>query len=315
MKTLIIYYSQTGNTKLIAEAIHRGMSEVSDQCDLYDVRDLDPRKISEYDIVGIGSPAIGPEADIVKRFIYNIPYTGGQHAFAFNTHGSLPKEYFPIAIRRLQEREFTVIAYKGWFASVHIQCFPVPYYTDGHPDDIDIKEAEDFGRELVDRSKRIWAGEHDLIPPLPPMPPPKPYKLTYGGLVEERGVHGDRQYDPSKCRYPKCHICMDNCPEKYIDFSKEPREFGSRMNKCTTNECCYCELLCPSGAIYITDEDLEYGLNFLQEHHDFFESTLNEYEATGEFRRKIPVEQVGWNTIYNKVNSKRPRIKPPSRRK
>ena len=106
---------------------------------------------------------------------------------------------------------------------------------------------------------------------------------------------------------------MDNCPEEFIDLSKEPREFGSRKNECTINECCYCELLCPSGAIYITDEDLEYAHNFLKGAHAFFEATLNEYEATGEFRRMVPVDQVGWDTMYNDVNDKRPRVKPLGR--
>jgi flavodoxin/NAD-dependent dihydropyrimidine dehydrogenase PreA subunit len=309
MKVLIVYYSQTGNTKLIAEAIKRGADTACDQVDLVDVRDAVPRKVREYDLVGIGGPAIGAEADIIKRFVYSIPLTGNQHAFAFNTHGSLPKQYFPVATRRLAEREFLVIGYKGWFSTVHIQCFPSPYYTDGHPDETDIAEAEAFGKEMVERSRRVANGEYGLVPELPPLPPPKPYNLSHGGVVEERGVHGDRQYDPSKCLYPKCRICMDNCPEKFIDYSKEPREYGSRGNKCTTNECCLCELLCPTGAIYIAEEDLQYGLDFLKDHHDFFESTLNEYEEMGDFRRKVPTSEVGWNTMYRDVHEKRPRMK------
>jgi flavodoxin/ferredoxin len=315
MKVLIAYYSQTGNTKRIAEAIHRGMSRVVEVCDIADIRDTDPRRVREYDLIGIGGPAIGAEADIVKRFVYSIPLAGGQHAFAFNSHGSLPKEYFPTAVRRLKEREFTVVGWKGWFATVHIQCFPSPYYTDGHPDETDIREAEEFGNEIADRSKRIYAGEIDLIPPVPDMPPPKPYQLPHGTRIEARGVHGDRHYDPSKCLYPKCTRCMDNCPESFIDFSTEPRKFGSKYDICTTNECCCCELICPSGAIYITEDDITFGLNFLKEHHDYFEATLNEEEAAGTFRRLVPVKDIGWDTPYCKVHGKRPRVKQVERKK
>ncbi|SCI11255.1 flavodoxin [uncultured Roseburia sp.] len=313
MKILVAYFSQSGNTKLIAEHIAAGISEVA-ECDLMDIRDVDVRMIRTYDLIGVGGPAIGAEADIVKRFVYSIPLTGGQMCFLFNTHGSLPRRYFPEAIRRMKDREFNVIGWQGFYASVHIQCFPSPYYTDGHPDEQDIADARQFGKDMAARAERIANGETDLIPEVPPLEPPKPYSLPHTGKddTQARGIHGDRRYDPSKCLYPKCHLCMDNCPEGFIDFSKEPRQFGSHCDICKTNECCYCELICPTGAIYITDDDIEYGLNFLKEHHDFFEATLNQEEAEGKFRRLVPVEEVGWDTPYNvrRKNGEKAKVKP-----
>lgn len=309
MKVLVAYFSQTGNTKSIAEAIFKGVQAVADEADIMDIRDIDVRILRNYDLIGVGGPAIGAEADIVKRFVYSIPLAGGQHAFLFNTHGSLPRRYFPEAIRRMKDREFNVIGWQGYYASVHLQCFPSPYYTDGHPDAQDFADAENFGKEMVERSKRVYAGEFDLIPAVPDLEPPKPYKLPHGGVGDERGIHGDRKYDPSKCLYPKCTLCIDNCPERFIDFSKEPRQFGSKFDKCITNECCYCELICPTGAIYIEKEELDYGLNFLKEHHDFFEATLNQEEAEGKFRRLVPVDQIGWDTPYYTVHDKHPRSK------
>ena len=89
MKVLVAYFSQTGNTKFMAEKIAEGVSQVA-ECDLMDIRDVDVRQIRTYDLIGVGGPAIGAEADIVKRFVYSIPLVGGQMAFLFNTHGSLP---------------------------------------------------------------------------------------------------------------------------------------------------------------------------------------------------------------------------------
>lgn len=211
----------------------------------------------------------------------------------------------------MKDREFNVIGWQGFYASVHIQCFPKPYYTDGHPDAKDISDAEQFGKDMVDRCKRIFDGETNLIPEVPPLEPPKPYSLPHGGGGDERGIHGDRRYDPSKCLYPKCHLCMDNCPEHFIDFSQEPRQYGSHGDMCKTNECCYCELICPSGAIYITDDDIDYGLDFLKTHHDFFEATLDQEEAEGKFRRLVPKDEVGWDTPYCRTEEykKRPRMK------
>ena len=316
MKVLVAYFSQTGNTKLYAEHIAKGVAEKAD-CTLMDIRDVDNRDIKNYDLVGVGGPAIGAEADIVKRFVYSIPLTGGQMAFLFNSHGSLPRRYFPEAVRRMKDREFNVIGWQGFYATVNIQCFPSPYYTDGHPDEIDIADAEQFGRDMVDRAERVANGEIELIPEVPPLEPPKPYALPHTGASDEdaRGIHGDRRYDATKCLFPKCHICMDNCPEGFIHFDEEKREFGSHKTICKTNECCYCELICPSGAIYITDDDIQYGLDFLHQVHDYFEGTLAQEEAEGKFRRLVPVEEVGWDTPYavRRANGEKPKKMKPTR--
>ncbi len=311
MKVLVAYFSQTGNTKFMAEKIAEGVSQVA-ECDLMDIRDVDVRQIRTYDLIGVGGPAIGAEADIVKRFVYSIPLVGGQMAFLFNTHGSLPRRYFPEAIRRMKDREFNVIGWMGFYASVGLQCFPSPYYTDGHPDEIDIADAIQFGKDMVDRAERVANGEVELIPEVPPLEPPKPYSLphTAKGSEDVVGIHGDRHYDPSKCLYPKCHICMDNCPEGFIDHSKG--EFGSHGTICKTNECCLCEHLCPTGAIYIPEDELQRGTMFLKEHHDFFEATLAQEEAEGKFRRLVPVDQIGWDTpqYMRRDNGEIPKVKP-----
>ena len=38
MKSLVIYYSMTGGTRKIAHAIHQGMGQVTDQCDIVAIK-------------------------------------------------------------------------------------------------------------------------------------------------------------------------------------------------------------------------------------------------------------------------------------
>ena len=63
MKSVLIYYTMTGNTKKIAQAIHRGMSEPGEQCDivrlqeayakeLFDVIDVTFREIFSIGLLG-----------------------------------------------------------------------------------------------------------------------------------------------------------------------------------------------------------------------------------------------------------------------
>ena len=82
--------------------------------------------------------------------------------------------FFPSVIPKLKKRGLTVIGWADWYGHnwgpIHN---PTPYGTDGHPDDIDSREAEEFGREMVWRSQRIYAGEISLIP-REPTPVSKP---------------------------------------------------------------------------------------------------------------------------------------------
>ncbi|MBI5585230.1 MAG: flavodoxin domain-containing protein, partial [Deltaproteobacteria bacterium] len=168
MKSLIVYYSQSGNTRKVARAIHRGLSREVEQCDLKTVKEADPREVDQYDLIGLGSPVwCGAETPNIRRFIENIPRQQGRPIFSFNTHGVMPEQYFPTVVRRLQGRGFTVIGMRDWFGDARFQMAPSPYFTHGHPDEIDLQEAEDFGREMAQVSRRIAGGETGLIPPVP----------------------------------------------------------------------------------------------------------------------------------------------------
>ena len=308
MKSMIIYYSQTGNTKKIAGAIHKGMSQLVKRCDIALIKDVGPQDLNKYDLIGLGSPIWHAAPPNVINFINSIPHQQGKHIFSFNTHGALPKFYFPIVVRNLMERGFTVIGMRDWYASVHIQCFPSPYYTDGHPDGIDLKEAEDFGKEMVEVSRRISAGETHLIPSVPSEVPRFEATFPDGGNLHSSGrsPHSAIKYSKEKCTYPKCQICVNNCPMGYIDMSADPPVFGSEKTKCELS-CTYCELLCPTGAIY--GDDWEWGLKVLYHNKDYFERELDEAEAEGRFRRLVSKEKIGWDTPYYKVHNKRPRFK------
>ncbi len=312
MKGIIIYYSQTGNTKKIARAIHKGMSEMTEQCDLVHVKDADPQALDQYDLIGLGTPVwMGGLTPNVRIFVETIPPQQGKHIFSFNTHGVMPELYFQSVTRKLKAKGFTVIGMRDWYGSVHFQVAPKPYFTDGHPDEIDLKEAEDFGREMVETSRKICSGEKHLIPPLPEL------KLTPQLLVllefyqSGHNPHGRLEYDREKCAYPKCRLCEENCVMGYIDLSTDPPRFGSEGHACDMwMGCTFCEMICPTGAIYC---DWEGVLKKAASLGQFFgynplEKAAREAVAAGHLRKLVPDEIEG---PYFKVYSKRPRFNLP----
>lgn len=56
MKALIIYFSQTKNTRNIAKYIHAGLEEKGCRAEMKSILEIEIESLSEYDLVGLGSP-------------------------------------------------------------------------------------------------------------------------------------------------------------------------------------------------------------------------------------------------------------------
>ena len=313
MKCLVIYYSQTGNTAKIARAIHKGVAQIAGQCDLAPLKQIAGLDLSRYDLIGLGTPVWnGGFPPNVRIFVENLPPQLGRHIFSFCTHGIMPELYFPSVTRKLTMQGFTVIGMRDWYGSVHIQVLPKPYFTDGHPDEIDLQEAEAFGRQMVATSRRIAAGESERIPPPPDfvLTPQLLALLEFYQSGHNPHTHGMLTYDRQKCKYPKCRLCQDNCTMGYIDLAADPPRYGSEGNGCDMwMGCTFCELICPTGAI---SHDWEKAYREHMKIAEFFggisplKAAHEKAVASGGLRPLVPDKIKG---PYFKVYSKRPRFK------
>ena len=238
MKSIVIYFSQTGSTKKVAEAIYSGIKSATGQCEITALRDTDARRLVEFDLIGLGCPVFEFKTPAnFKAFIESMPNLEGKHCFLFATHGLDRGMIFRDMGEVLLQKELIVIGYHSCYGEVRMPSIPRPYFTDGHPDSSDLKEAADFGKEMVERSLRISQGETGLIPDILSMKervfPPEP-------SVEMK-------FNEEKCRYPICRLCVDNCPvEGCIDLSQDPVVFA-KEEKCLN--CYFCWKICPNGAI------------------------------------------------------------------
>jgi flavodoxin len=297
MKSIVVYYSQTGNTKIIALAIQKGIKQRTWQCDIARLKEIKSKDLYNYDLIGIGCPVWGAEpTPNVQDFMKAIPaFWKGKHAFFFCTHGTCPSLTVSMAVSALREKGLTVVGWGDWYGSVFLAGHPKPYFTDGHPDDIDLNEAEKFGLEIAERSQKISNGATDLIPKLPEG---EDYVEAYGELFHpqpgRKVPNGPLIINKDKCT--SCLLCADNCPCNNFDTSVSPPAFK-------TLECyrCYgCEGICPTGAIECTFAHLTMPR--------VFNKNLQAAEAKGRFRRLVPVEDIGWDTPWEKVST-HPRVK------
>ena len=60
-KTAVVYWSGTGNTEAMADAVLTGMKDAGADAVLYTAAEFGPSKLNELDAVAFGCPAMGAE--------------------------------------------------------------------------------------------------------------------------------------------------------------------------------------------------------------------------------------------------------------
>jgi len=289
MKSIVIYFSQTGNTEKVARAIQAGIAQETGHCDLQEIRDANAFRLKDYDLIGFGAPVFAGCPRNVLQCVRRMRFVGGKHAFGFCTHGTMPDNFWPDLYPALVGPGLTVIGSADWYGNCYLLHMPQPYPTAGHPDAVDLQEAEAFGRDMVARSLRIRAGETDLIAPVPerpPLPPFAPPEASGEAPHEVSSYSRLLRFDKEKCLYPGCTLCMDNCPVYGMDLSVDPPILAKPCLDCE-----FCARLCPTGAIDMTawSESME---NTTPAFTDRLLWCLEEAEKAGRFRRLIPLSEI-----------------------
>lgn len=90
-KAAVIYWSQTGNTQMMAESIAQGIREGGMACDLFSLPSLSPQEAASYDKLALGCPAMG--AEVLEEMDFDPFYTelegslSGRKVALFGSYG------------------------------------------------------------------------------------------------------------------------------------------------------------------------------------------------------------------------------------
>ena len=88
MKALIVYFSQTGNTKQIAESIHEEISKHA-EADIASVGKVEPETLNQYGLLIVGAPCHSSDLALpVKEFLERLPMSPGFKLAGFFTHST-----------------------------------------------------------------------------------------------------------------------------------------------------------------------------------------------------------------------------------
>jgi flavodoxin/Fe-S-cluster-containing hydrogenase component 2 len=315
MRSVIIYFSQTGNTRRVAKAIRDSIRKVNGQSDMIKLKEASVTNLVGYDLLGIGCPSFAREEPLnVRRFIMGMKPLKGKLCFVFATHGGHPGDVLPSMAGRLRKQGLKVIGGFNCDGSDRMPHFTYPWWTDGHPDEIDLQAAADFGKEMAERGQRILLGERIPMPEFPKVESEwarEHRKSSKVNRAVSKGFEFKMTWNKERCRYPRCRLCVDNCPVGAIDLSVSPVMFRKGCISCY-----FCEMLCPTGAIEFDAKSVKtrrkLRVDGLRQRNyvEFFKRTTTKLMAnrTTLYRRLVKKIEVGnIDGMYGERYSKRPR--------
>ena len=179
MKILITYFSQTGNTEKIAEAIHEEVSK-NNESYLKTIKKVKIKELEDFDLVFIGSAC--HDSDLAKpvlRFLKKIPDSPKYAIAGFYTHSTFLPEGDD-RIKKLSERwsgkcsqtfeelkEEKDVNFKGYFRCQGIPSKPIEQFihkaiikddnewaefleeVKKHPNENDMENAKKFAQVIL----------------------------------------------------------------------------------------------------------------------------------------------------------------------
>lgn len=105
MKSCVLYFSRTGNTKRMAEAI----SEAT-EAPAFDMTSVAPSVVKDFDLLIVGTPVEGfRPAKETMAFVERLPKTEGKKAILFCTYALWKGRSFSVLRRELSSKGYETI--------------------------------------------------------------------------------------------------------------------------------------------------------------------------------------------------------------
>ena len=166
MKTLVTYYSETGNTEKLAKAIYEGLEATENEI----APISEANHFEKYDVIFVGFPVHGSSVPSkAEKYLKRIPE--GKMLAIFGTHGSLrggplaiSAFYYAITLApkakiigtfacrgevkaSLLEKLMNKAEYKFWALEAQSAL--------GHPDRADLEDAKQFAKLMITKAKQF----------------------------------------------------------------------------------------------------------------------------------------------------------------
>ncbi|MDM8000595.1 MAG: flavodoxin domain-containing protein [Dehalococcoidia bacterium] len=223
MDVTLIYFSQTGNTRRIAEAMGEVFRGAGHATRLLSLKKASPQDAATGDLLGIGTPCFSSQAPTpIKAFLQNLPALDNRHAFVFATSGGAPGRVLFDMTRLLQHKGADVVG--GFLARGELH-HPAPCLQGRFPDRPDADDLAHARRFATAVIEHVSDGRTGAVPGSRP-DTFKPRGRFYGLVA---AISTDRflrltlpepRPDPARCN--QCQWCVYECPVHNISLQPNP---------------------------------------------------------------------------------------------
>ena len=139
-KVAVVYWSSTGNTEAMANAVADGIKEKGGEAVLHTCEDFDGSKVAEYDAIAFGCPAMGAEVleeGEMEPFVTEVEaFASGKKIGLFGSYGWGDGQWMRDWEDRMKAAGATVVGGEG------VICQETP-------DDEALENCKALGKELA----------------------------------------------------------------------------------------------------------------------------------------------------------------------
>ena len=139
-KIPVVYWSQSGNTETMAEAIGRGIAEAGKEAEVINVSEASLDSLKEAGAFALGCPAMGDEVleeDEMEPFVAEVEgFASGKNIALFGSYGWGDGQWMRDWTERMKNAGANVINGEGLICQEE-------------PDDDAIATCEDLGKQLA----------------------------------------------------------------------------------------------------------------------------------------------------------------------
>jgi flavodoxin/NAD-dependent dihydropyrimidine dehydrogenase PreA subunit len=244
-KGIVLYSSQNGSTKKVAERICAGLTKNGCQADMAEINDSAPRQLAGFDFIGIGAPVymfrpsykVTDYIDLARNF-------SGKPVFTFVTYGSEVGDGANWLRKKLAGLK---VVDMGHFQCCGRHLFPGYtgrgyVFSPSSPTEQELSAAETFGETIA--SNLLAKSQGSVVP----YDPGTHWVSRFERFVTNRVITKiiySKFFSVSKKLCNSCGICASICPTKNIEVKNDEKpKWG---NNCIL--CCACQIKCPQKAV------------------------------------------------------------------
>lgn len=233
MRITIVYFSQTGNTRKIAEAMSGRFEQAGHTAQCIPISEAKPEHFLKIDILGVGTPTFESHApSVVKQWIKSLPLLTGRRSFVFATCGGAAGNVLSDLTKLLRRKGATVTDRFLSLGEVHHPAPCIQGKSACRPNEGDLTDAERFVVELL-------TSDHGT--PRDGLLPRKGFYNLVGKISSSealiRMLEPKPQWHPPLCKH--CKRCVQECPVGNLTLD------GSLIHDSRCIRCYRCVNVCP----------------------------------------------------------------------